>query len=154
HVNWTNQKKGDLEGEYSLRDTQIKNLATRRGDAETRLDLAHQTVQLLEVQRPMLQEKYAELLKRNREKEGFVADLQRGPDDAVIVGPDGMALLAQTAGLQTLPEEHKLYQKKQLEIEGVLKERDGLTKEAKKLSDQLKGLRLNLAAEQEKAARA
>lgn len=162
-VNWTNKRIGDREGEYALRDAQIKQLDGVRHKVDGRWLQATKDVLYWEAQRPEKQNWYAQqinILKTGDAKQRILGiafeqgQIQKDPKTGYpILKEITDATNKPVAGLFSLAVLKANYDRIQKEIVAVTEEIEKRVAEEKELTEQLgdgkaRGLRFDLAQQQ------
>jgi hypothetical protein len=159
-INWTNQKIGDREGEYTKRLDQIKRYHEARLRGEANWEAALKPLLTEEANRPRYQKWYADQLENLRTGKvpvlGVVFDkgeIRIGKDGLPVLGPVVDATKKPLEGLKSIKRLNEDYAAKHEAISKVTKEIDELVEQEKKLTEELgdgqdKGLRFRLAEEQ------
>ncbi|HLJ94217.1 MAG TPA: hypothetical protein VKU02_13600 [Gemmataceae bacterium] len=162
-INWSDKKIGDREGEYAIRDAEIKQLQKSRPNVEKGWLDATQAVVHLEADRPKKQQWYAQqlaILKTGDAKQKIL-DIEFEQGRSRIDPKTGLPRLKAVTdasnklipGLASLPVLNSAYREIQGNIVKITEEIERLLQEEKQLTEQLgngkdRGLRFDLAQQQ------
>ncbi len=131
HINTTEKKIGEREGEAAKRTKLLKDLQDQRSLGESRLAAASASLLDEEQKRPKLQQWYGQQLDYLRKGDGAIRDLP------ITIGKDGLPQLAgaELPGFASLQKLTALYAQRQKSVRDTVQETEVLVKKEKERSD-------------------